>query len=177
MNSQVETYQKMYRTMYRENTFVNSTKEGVARVRQGGFAYLTDEPYLDYYNQKSPCNTMMVKNLLEAKSYGIGLQRRSDLTNPFSVAILKVKVNYVARKLYRIMQIFFIENAATHRNGDFQTSPELLKPCPPDKKPAKTTAGTGHRFQPFLQNSELLENTEKYQANDPQFRFLPCVVP
>lgn len=76
--------------MKRGNTFVNSTKDGVARVRQGGFAYLTDEPYLDYYNMKDPCDTMMLKNLLEAKSYGIGLQRYSDLTNQFSVAILEV---------------------------------------------------------------------------------------
>ena len=62
----------------------------MAKVRKGGFAYLTDEPYLDYYNKKSPCNTMMLKNLLEAKSYGIGLERNSDLTNQFSVEILKV---------------------------------------------------------------------------------------
>ena len=117
----------MYRTMNKENTFVNSTKEGVARVRQGGFAYLTDEPYLDYYNQKSPCNTMMLKNLLEAKSYGIGLQRRSDLTNPFSVAILKVRVTYLVHKLHRSVQIFLVENAATPRNGGYQTSPELVK--------------------------------------------------
>ena len=88
--SEVSIYSKMYQTMKRENNFVNSTKEGVARVRKGRFAYLTDEPYLDYYDKKSPCNTMMLKNLLEAKSYGIGLQRNSDLTNQFSVAILKV---------------------------------------------------------------------------------------
>ena len=89
-NSEVETYKKMYNTMKKSNTFVNSTKDGVAKVREGGFAYLTDEPYLDYYNKKSPCNTMMLKNLLEAKSYGIGLERNSDLTNQFSVEILKV---------------------------------------------------------------------------------------
>ena len=80
----------MYNTMKSHNTFVNSTKDGVAKVRKGGFAYLTDEPYLDYYDKKSPCNTEMLKNLLEAKSYGIGLQRNSDLTNQFSVEILKV---------------------------------------------------------------------------------------
>lgn len=138
--------------MNKENTFVNSTKEGVARVRQGGFAYLTDEPYLDYYNQKSPCNTMMLKNLLEAKSYGIGLQRRSDLTNPFSVAILKVRVTYLVHRLHRSVQIFLVENAATPRNGGVG---KVI--CAPDKKPAKTTAGTGHRFQPFLQNQSSLK--------------------
>ena len=89
----METYQKMFNTMKRDNTFVNSTNAGVTKVREGGFAYLTDEPYLDYYNKKSPCNTMMLKNLLEAKSYGIALQRNSDMTNQFSVAILQVIIN------------------------------------------------------------------------------------
>lgn len=88
--SQVGTYQTMFHTMKTGNTFVNSTIEGVEKVRQGGFAYLTDGPYLDYYNSRNPCNTMMLENLLEAKSYGIALQRNSELTNPFSVAILKV---------------------------------------------------------------------------------------
>lgn len=88
--SEVETYQTMFHTMKTGNTFVNSTKEGVERVRKGGFAYLTDGPYLDYYNRRNPCNTMMLENLLEAKSYGIALQRNSELTNQFSVAILKV---------------------------------------------------------------------------------------
>ena len=80
----------MFQTMKTGNTFVNSTIEGVEKVRQGGFAYLTDAPYLEYYNRRNPCNTMMLENLLEAKSYGIALQRNSELTNPFSVAILKV---------------------------------------------------------------------------------------
>lgn len=83
----------MFHTMKTGNTFVNSTKEGVEKVRQGGFAYLTDGPYLDYYNSRNPCNTMMLENLLEAKSYGIALQRNSELTNPISVAILKVILN------------------------------------------------------------------------------------
>ena len=99
-NSEVENYRKMYNTMKKGNTFVNSTKNGVARVREGDFAYLTDEPYLDYYDKKKPCNTMMLKNLLEAKSYGIGLQINSDLTNLFSVRILKViiiDVTFIAK--------------------------------------------------------------------------------
>lgn len=91
--SQVGTYQTMFHTMKTGNTFVNSIKEGVEKVRQGGFAFLTDGPYLDYYNSRNPCNTMMLENLLEAKSYGIALQRNSELTNPISVAILKVILN------------------------------------------------------------------------------------
>lgn len=97
--SQVGTYQTMFHTMQTGNTFVNSTKEGVEKVRQGGFAYLTDGPYLDYYNSRNPCNTMMLENLLEAKSYGIALQRNSELTDSFSVAILKLREEGVVDKL------------------------------------------------------------------------------
>lgn len=91
--SEVEIYEKMFNRMKSQATFVNSTKEGVQKVREGGFAYLTDGPYLDYYNSREPCNTMMLENLLEAKSYGIALQRNSELTNQFSVAILQVILN------------------------------------------------------------------------------------
>ena len=99
------TYQTMFHAMRTGNTFVNSTKEGVEKVRQGGFAYLTDGPYLDYYNSRNPCNTMMLDNLLEAKSYGIALQRNSELTNPFSVEILKVIIKNFLICLARSMSV------------------------------------------------------------------------
>ena len=100
----------MYNTMKKGNTFVNSTKYGVAKVQEGGFAYLTDEPYLDYYNMKEPCNTTMLKNLLEAKSYGIALQRNSDLTDQISVAILKVtrKIKWVIKQNKLSMKMSFL---------------------------------------------------------------------
>lgn len=83
----------MFGRMKTLNTFVPSTKVGVNISRQGNFAYLTDQPSLDYYNQRKPCNTMLVKNLLDAKSYAIGLQRNSEWTNKISVTILEVN-NY-----------------------------------------------------------------------------------
>ncbi|KAK3751825.1 hypothetical protein QZH41_013283 [Actinostola sp. cb2023] len=80
-NSKVRTYKKMFGKMKTLNTFVGSTSIGVNISRQGDFAYLTDQPSLDYYNQRKPCNTMLVKNLLDAKSYAIGLQKNSEWTN------------------------------------------------------------------------------------------------
>ncbi|XP_020899711.1 glutamate receptor 2 isoform X2 [Exaiptasia diaphana] len=90
-NSKVRTYKKMFARMKTLNTFVPSTKVGVNISRQGNFAYLTDQPSLDYYNQRKPCNTMLVKNLLDAKSYAIGLQRNSEWTNKISVTILELR--------------------------------------------------------------------------------------
>ncbi len=58
---------------------------------QGGYAYLTDGPVLKYKHQRKPCNTFLLKNLLMAKGYGLGLQLRSEWTQLISVRILKVR--------------------------------------------------------------------------------------
>ncbi|XP_032238520.2 glutamate receptor 3 isoform X2 [Nematostella vectensis] len=89
--SKVRIYKKMFGKMSTLNTFVKGTDEGVNRSRTTPFAYLTDQPSLDYYNQRKPCNTMLVKNLLDAKSYALGLQRNSEWTDGISVAILQLR--------------------------------------------------------------------------------------
>jgi len=76
--------------MRQKNSYAPSTSVGVQLVRQGGYAYLTEQPYLDYYNMRKPCNTTLLNNLISYKSYGIGLQRNSPYVNELSVAILKV---------------------------------------------------------------------------------------
>ena len=81
----------LIRIYFRLNSFATSAKKGVEKARKGGFAYITEEPILEYYNSISPCNTMLVKQLLEAKSYGFALTKNSELTNKLSVNILKVR--------------------------------------------------------------------------------------
>lgn len=81
---------KMYSHMREHQTFVNATSEGVKKARSEDYAYITEQPYLEYYNQQKPCNTRLLNNLLQAKGYGIGLQQNSPYTNRISVAILAV---------------------------------------------------------------------------------------
>ena len=76
---------------FRYNTFASSAVEAVEQARKGGFAYITEEPILEYYNSLSPCNTILVNQLLEAKSYGFALPKNSELTTNLSVNILKVR--------------------------------------------------------------------------------------
>ncbi len=71
---------------------MKSSKTGVKRAREGGYAYITETPILDYYNNQKPCNTMLVRKLFEVKSYGFGLPKNSEHTNELSVAILKVNM-------------------------------------------------------------------------------------
>lgn len=89
--SEDSLYRKMFSHMREYKTFVDDTKAGVDKARTEKYAYITEYPYLEYYNQQKPCNTKLLKNLIQTKSYGIGLQRNSPYTNRITVAILKVR--------------------------------------------------------------------------------------
>lgn len=89
-NSEDPLYMKMFSHMREHKTFVDATSEGVKKARSENYAYITEQPYLEYYNQQKPCNTRLLNNLLQAKGYGIGLQQNSPYTNRISVAILAV---------------------------------------------------------------------------------------
>merc|ERR1712048_121607 len=77
--------------MRARNTFETSTREALEKVRTGAKAYLSEDPILYYAHQRRPCNTHVIRNLLEAKSYGLILQRQSEWTNPISVEILNLR--------------------------------------------------------------------------------------
>ncbi|XP_068747188.1 glutamate receptor 2-like isoform X2 [Montipora capricornis] len=89
--SEDSLYRKMFSHMREYKTFVLNTKAGVDKARTEKYAYITEYPYLEYYNQQKPCNTKLLKNLIQTKSYGIGLQRNSPYTNRITVAILKLR--------------------------------------------------------------------------------------
>ena len=58
--------------------FANSTEEGVERVRRsnGKYAFMLESAMNDYFNSQPPCDTMRVGNLLDSKSYGIGVNKQ-----------------------------------------------------------------------------------------------------
>ena len=45
----------------------------------GKYAFLLESTMNEYYNQKKPCNTMRVGELLDNKGYGIAMPRGSPL--------------------------------------------------------------------------------------------------
>ncbi|XP_029201413.2 glutamate receptor 2-like isoform X1 [Acropora millepora] len=94
-------YRKMFSHMREYKTFVEGTKAGVDKARTEKYAYITEYPYLEYYNQQKPCNTKLLKNLIQTKSYGIGLQRNSPFTNRITVAILKLREKNFIEKTRR----------------------------------------------------------------------------
>ena len=88
-------------------TAVQSTAEGVRKARTEKYAYITEKPYLEYYDQQKPCNTRLLNNLLQAKGYGIALQGNSPYTNEISVAILEVSRKELKTRITWAMYLFF----------------------------------------------------------------------
>lgn len=56
------------------SVFVNSTKEGIQRVKEGKYAYLLESTMNEYITQRH-CTLMRVGGLLDSKGYGIGTPR------------------------------------------------------------------------------------------------------
>lgn len=78
--------------------FVNSSKEGIARVKTGNYAYLMESSMLEFH-MSNDCELTTVGGLLDSKGYGIALPKGSPLRNLFSQAILKLQENTILESL------------------------------------------------------------------------------
>ena len=69
------------RLMESNGVFVNDIEAGVNKVRnsKGKYAFLLESTMNEYYNQRKPCNTIRVGQLLDYKGYGIATPIGSDL--------------------------------------------------------------------------------------------------
>lgn len=73
----------MWRFMDSEypSVFVNSTKEGIERVKKGNYAYLVESTMNEYVTQRE-CSLAQIGGYLDHKGYGIGTPR-GELHSPF----------------------------------------------------------------------------------------------
>ncbi|XP_076446346.1 glutamate receptor-like [Babylonia areolata] len=95
MNSKVQIYQRMwaYMTSATPSVFVKRIEEGIQRVRtsNGKYAFLLESTTNDYYNQRKPCDTMMVGQNLNSNGFGIATPIGSDMKDPLNYAVLELR--------------------------------------------------------------------------------------
>lgn len=72
------------------SVFVNSTEEGIRRVRSGDYAFLLESRMNEYITQRS-CDLMQVGGLLDSKGYGIGTPRGSL----FSFLFINIEFSFI----------------------------------------------------------------------------------
>ncbi|WAQ98647.1 GRIA2-like protein, partial [Mya arenaria] len=120
--SKVDTYKKMWNHMsaHEERVMVNSTLSGVTKVRnsKGEYAFLMEEAYNKFHNQRRPCNTMRVGNNLDNKGYGIATPIGFYLKNQINVAVLKLR---------EVGELMKLEQKWWYSKGECGVDTKLLK--------------------------------------------------
>uniref|UniRef100_A0A914UQJ0 Ionotropic glutamate receptor C-terminal domain-containing protein n=2 Tax=Plectus sambesii TaxID=2011161 RepID=A0A914UQJ0_9BILA len=97
--SKIQTYERMWQFMESQpNVFVNSSREGIERSRNGDYAYLMESSMLEYAIERD-CDLMQIGGLLDSKGYGIGLPKGSPFREPISTAILRLQEKTVLTEL------------------------------------------------------------------------------
>ncbi|XP_002737751.2 glutamate receptor 2-like [Saccoglossus kowalevskii] len=83
----VEPYKKISNSMIN----VDNTTEGIKKVKEGNYAFIWDSAILEYAANKEPCDVQTVGRLFGKMGYGLGLPLHSQLTDIFSLEILKLR--------------------------------------------------------------------------------------
>lgn len=67
----------------KEDVLVNSTEEGIARVKKGGYAFILESTTNDYSRNRD-CDLVKIGGLLDDKGYGIATPTGSPLVQVIS---------------------------------------------------------------------------------------------
>ena len=94
--SKYHLHRKMHKRITTTGGFELSTKSAIDKVRTGELAFIGDQPLLDYAHTRQPCDTSIIKHVLEMQSYAFGLQLSSEWTNSISVHLLHVSIVYLS---------------------------------------------------------------------------------
>ncbi|KIH68076.1 Ligand-gated ion channel [Ancylostoma duodenale] len=78
--------------------FVNSSKEGIARVKAGNYAYMMESSMLEYYMERD-CQLQSIGGLLDSKGYGIALPKGSPLRDLLSRTVLQLQERTILEAL------------------------------------------------------------------------------
>jgi len=101
-DSENHLYSEMWANMNdNKNVFVQSTKEGVERVRKeaGKYAFFAESTAVDYVIVKSECDLKQVGGLLDNKGYGIGLPKDSPYYEQINSGVLELQKDGVLKQM------------------------------------------------------------------------------
>ncbi|KRZ10934.1 Glutamate receptor ionotropic, kainate 2 [Trichinella pseudospiralis] len=99
-DSKIPVYEKMWMAMKSSepSVFVNGSREGINRVKQGNYAYLMESSMLEFYVERD-CDLTQIGGLLDSKGYGIGFRKGSPYREAISQTILYLQEKTVITEL------------------------------------------------------------------------------
>ncbi|WKX93524.1 hypothetical protein Q1695_011082 [Nippostrongylus brasiliensis] len=98
--SRIPIYERMWSIMESASptVFVNSSKEGIARVKAGNYAYMMESSMLEYHMERD-CDLQSIGGLLDSKGYGIALPKGSPLRDILSRTVLQLQERTILEAL------------------------------------------------------------------------------
>ena len=116
-------YRKMYKRIIESGGFQSSMESAIKNVRESGLAFIGDQPILENLNSRQPCDTMIVKYVLEMQNYAFGLQLRSEWTNHLSVHLLHVSYRLYVPICFYICEMFIrMKHSASQQLKGFKAA-------------------------------------------------------
>ncbi|PAV89574.1 hypothetical protein WR25_01791 [Diploscapter pachys] len=99
-DSRIPIYERMWSVMESSSppVFVNSSKEGIARVKSGNYAYMMESSMLEYHMERD-CQLQRIGGLLDSKGYGIALPKGSPLRDILSKTVLQLQERTILEAL------------------------------------------------------------------------------
>lgn len=88
-SSKLDTFSKMWTFMDTFDTLVENWEEGVAKVKEGNFAFVWDSP-INKYISMNECDTMAVGEPFDEKGYGIGVPMGAAYRDDITMVILSL---------------------------------------------------------------------------------------
>ncbi|XP_074644362.1 glutamate receptor ionotropic, kainate 2-like [Tubulanus polymorphus] len=82
-----------------QSVMVDSTQEGVDRVKKGGYAFLLESTTNEYFTERN-CDLFQIGSRLDSKGYGVGTRRGSPYRDVISDSILKLQEQERLAELY-----------------------------------------------------------------------------
>ena len=84
------TYEKILNGMETSQSYVSSITEGYSRVIVGRYAFMWDEPVLEYHRKRN-CDLVTVGKAFNKKNYAFAVPKNSPYGTSISLAILKLQ--------------------------------------------------------------------------------------
>ncbi|CAK1585397.1 unnamed protein product [Parnassius mnemosyne] len=95
------TLMSMYKKMIENNWLVENNDIGVAKTENDTYAFFMESTSLEYYKERH-CDLLQIGNLLDSKSYGIGMKKGSPYKKYIDYGLLKLKESGEIEKLKNI---------------------------------------------------------------------------
>lgn len=89
----------MWNFMKEQKTLVTSTEMGIEKVLEGNYAFLLESTSNEYARERN-CELIQVGDLLDSKSYGLGLRNDLEWNEEISNAIIMLQETGIIHKIY-----------------------------------------------------------------------------